>query len=222
MIRGNTFITSEKKSIRVAIVEANKIQREGLALLINSTFGYQIVSSYGESAALTLNLSADPPDVILAGTDCLSDCTVNSSTQLIRKIKQSAPASKLIILTSTACEKVIFETLKAGADGYLIRSTPAVKLLESIKEVYEGGAPLSPVISRTIVRSFHKNTSSILTPREVQVLELLAKGKTYVSIAEQLYIDKETVRTHLKNIYWKLEVHSKAQAIETALREKII
>jgi DNA-binding NarL/FixJ family response regulator len=112
--------------------------------------------------------------------------------------------------------------LKAGVDGYITKSSSPVKLLEYIKEVYQGGAPLSPSIAKAIVTSFHKNTSSLLTPRELQVLELLAKGKTYSLIAGQLFIDKETVRAHIKNIYWKLEVHSKSAAIEKAMEEKLI
>jgi DNA-binding NarL/FixJ family response regulator len=95
-------------------------------------------------------------------------------------------------------------------------------LIEAIREVMEGGAPMSTNIARMVVSSFQKNHNSPLTTRETEVLELLAQGKSYSGIAQQLYVDKETIRTHIKNIYWKLEVHSKADAIEKAKKERFI
>ncbi|QHT65240.1 response regulator transcription factor [Rhodocytophaga rosea] len=212
-----------KKNIRVSIVEYNKTRREGLALLVNSTFGYCVINAYENCKILLHRLPTEYPDVVLAAWQSFNGYTFDSACiKCISQIKQMAPYTKVIIFNGIDYQKVIFQTLKAGADGYLIQFTSPAKLLESIKEVYEGGAPLSPVIARAIVASFHKNISSTLSPREVQVLELLAKCKTYAVIAEDLFIDRETARSHIKNIYWKLEVHSKAAAIEKALSEKII
>jgi DNA-binding NarL/FixJ family response regulator len=210
-------------TIRINVVECQKVVRDGLAAMINSTHGYHIINTYESCSELLKGLTAERPDVILAGTDCLNDHTFASACiSHISKIKTLAPKTKIIVFTSLETNELVFQTLKAGADGYITKTTQPVKLLESIREVYEGGAPLSPSAARAVVSSFHKNTSSILTNREVQVMELLSTGKTYYQIADKLFIDKETVRTHIKNIYFKLDVHSKADAIEKARVEKII
>ena len=211
------------ENIKINVVECQKTYRESLAIMINSTYGYHIMNTYESCLELIKNLIVEKPDVILAGTDCRGDDTFAAACILhISKIKAIAPKTKVIVLTSSEDEQLVFQTLKAGADGYITKTTQPVKLLESIREVYEGGAPLSPSAARAVVSSFHKNTSSILTNREIQVLELLSTGKTYHQIADKLFIDKETVRTHIKNIYFKLEVHSKAEALERAQAEKII
>lgn len=212
-----------KTYIRVSVVECEKTTRQGLAAMITSTYGYHVISTFATCEELMYALPDEKPDVILTGSDCYTDAAVESACiKHISKIKALSPKSKIIVFTRTENPEVVFQVLKAGADGYLTKDIAPVKLLEAIKEVYEGGAPLSPAIARFVVASFHRNTSSSLTPREVQVLAQLAKGKTYHSIADILFIDKETVRTHIKNIYWKLEVHSKSEAIEKALYEKII
>lgn len=212
-----------KEYIRITVVECERMAREGFAAMINSTYGYHVISRYPTCAELMHKVSSELPDVILAGYDCSKNHEKESiCIKNISQIKNLSPKSKIIVFTHTENPAVVFEVLKAGADGYLTKDSTPVKLLEAIREVYEGGAPLSPAIAKYVVNSFHKNTSSGLTSREVQVLALLAKGKTYHSIADTLFIDKETVRTHIKNIYYKLEVHSKSEAIEKALHEKII
>jgi DNA-binding NarL/FixJ family response regulator len=216
------------KDIVITLVEQQDSLREGLALMINGTYGYQVLNTYKTYMELLHHLKEDRPHVILASNNCLDNQNItckNTTCDYIRyisEIKKISPASKIIVFTHHENEDLIFNMLKAGADGYLTKNSSPVKLLESIKEVFEGGAPLSPSVAKAIVSSFHKNTSSPLTPREVQVLELLYKGKTHSMIAHELFIDKETVRTHIKNIYSKMEVHSKAEAIEKAIHEKFI
>jgi DNA-binding NarL/FixJ family response regulator len=211
------------KSITITVLACEDVLRAGLSAMINSTHGYYVVGTYKTSLNLMDSLKEKRPDVIFAAIDCdEKQHVVTTYSDFIRKMKDISPRTKLIVFTHIETEEEIFRLLKAGVDGYITRDSSPVKLLESIKEVYQGGAPLSPSIAKTIVSSFHKSTSSILTPREIQVLELLAKGKTYFLIAQQLFIDKETVRSHIKNIYWKLEVHSKAEAIEKAMDERII
>jgi DNA-binding NarL/FixJ family response regulator len=193
----------KRENIRITVIECERIAREGFTAMINSTYGYQVISTYATCVELMLNVSREKPDVILTGSDCSNEPSVETACiKNISKIKDLSPRSKIIVFTHTDNQEVVFEVLKAGADGYLTKDIQPVKLLEAIKEVHEGGAPLSPAIARSVVASFHKNTSSGLTSREVQVLGLLAKGKTYHSIADQLFIDKETVRTHIKNIYY--------------------
>jgi DNA-binding NarL/FixJ family response regulator len=205
------------------IVESNETYREGLAMLITHTFGLHVVNTYSHCTDLIHALATEKPDVVLLATESLSKQAIKfACVKYIDRIKQASPYTKVIIFSSTDCQEFILDNLKAGADGYLTRDTPPSQLLEAIQVVHEGGAPLSPAVARAVITSFHRNTSSVLTVRETQVLELLAKGKTYSAIADALFIDKETVRTHIKNIYWKLEVHSKSEAIEKALSEKII
>lgn len=117
---------------------------------------------------------------------------------------------------------MVFDALCAGACGYLTKNVPPKKIIDSIKEAYGGGSPMSTSIARMVVQSFHKSNDSPLSPRETEVLQRLSQGKSYTMIADELFIDKETVRSHIKNIYQKLEVHSKAEALEKASRDKLI
>ena len=110
--------------------------------------------------------------------------------------------------------------IRAGVDGYLTKAASYAELLEAIREVHAGGAPLSPPIARKIVMSFHVTTHPYLSKREEEVLKLLAVGKTYTQIAKDLFLSGETVKTHIKSIYLKLDVRSKAEAIQKGLRNK--
>jgi DNA-binding NarL/FixJ family response regulator len=140
----------------------------------------------------------------------------------IEKIKKLRPRTNIIVVTVYDNDSLVFQALCAGAGGYLTKNMQPARLLEAIKDIQEGGAPMSTNIARMVVSSFQKNRNSPLTSRETEVLELLSKGKSYSTIADELFVDKETIRTHIKNIYWKLEVHSKAEAIEKALKNKLI
>jgi len=145
-----------------------------------------------------------------------------SGIEGIRKIKENLPSIDILMLTVHEDSKMVFDALCAGACGYLIKNTQPVKLLEAIKEVHEGGAPMSTQIARLVVTSFKINPHSNLTNRETEVLTQLCKGKSYRMIAEALFISEETVRRHIKNIYKKLEVGSKSDAVAKALKEKLV
>ena len=132
------------------------------------------------------------------------------------------PNTQLVVVTVYENDELVFKALCAGASGYLTKNMPPQKLIESLKELENGGAPMSTNIARLVVSSFHKNRQSPLTARELEVLELLSSGKSYSTIADQLFVDKETIKSHIKNIYLKLEVHSKAEAIEKARKSKYI
>jgi DNA-binding NarL/FixJ family response regulator len=199
-------------------VEDDNIIRNGFALLINSTFGYRIVNTYGNCEDAIKNLFQDEPDVVLMDIELPG----MSGIEGIEKIKRLRPKTDIIVVTVYDNPQLVFEALCAGAGGYLTKNMQPARLLEAIKDIREGGAPMSTQIARMVVSSFQKNRNSPLTPRETEVLELLAKGKSYSTIADDLFVDKETIRTHIKNIYWKLEVHSKAEAIEKALKDKLI
>lgn len=205
--------------IRVCIVEDDDIIRNGFGMLINSTHGYKVVTTYSTCEEAIKNLDNDAPDVILM--DIELPCGMNGIAG-ISKIKRLKPKINIIVISVYECDEQVFEALCAGASGYLTKNIAPVKLLDSIKEVVSGGAPMSTHIARMVVSSFQKNTNSPLSPRETEVLELLSKGKSYHKIADELFVDKETIRSHIKNIYLKLEVHSKADAIEKALKNKLI
>ena len=186
--------------------------------MINGTPGFKIINTYSNCEGAISNLKQDSPDVILMDIELPG----MNGIEGVLKIKKIKPDSNIIIITVYDNDELVFKALCAGASGYLTKNIPPLKLLDAIKEVYEGGAPMSTNIARMVVKSFQKNTSSPLSVRETKVLELLSKGKSYHIIANELFVDKETIRTHIKNIYTKLEVHSKADAIEKALKEKFI
>jgi DNA-binding NarL/FixJ family response regulator len=140
----------------------------------------------------------------------------------IKVIKKILPEVNIIVISVHENSQLVFESLVAGATGYITKSSNYNKVLEAINETMQGGAPMSTNIARLVVESFQRNQNSPLSPRETEVLELLAKGKSYSVIADELFIHKETVKSHIKNIYYKLQVNTKADAIEKAIKNKLI
>jgi len=204
--------------INVSIVEDDNEIRESLALLINGTPGFSCIHTFTNCEAATKEIVEDPPDVVLMDIGLPG----MSGIEGIRKIKKSLPDIDILMLTVHNDSKKVFEALCSGACGYLIKDTPPARLLEAIAEAYNGGAPMSTQIARMVVDSFKTNPHSELTHRETEVLSQLCKGKSYRMIAEALYICEETVRRHIKNIYRKLEVRSKSEAVAKALKEKLV
>lgn len=206
------------QTIRICIVEDDNLIRDGFALLINSTYGYKIINAYHRCEDAIKNIHTDAPDVVLMDIELPG----MNGIEGIARIKKLRPKTNIIVVTVYENDDLVFKALCAGAGGYLTKNMQPSRLLEAIRDIQEGGAPMSTNIARMVVASFQKNRNSPLTARETEVLELLSKGKSYTTIAEQLFVDKETIRTHIKNIYWKLEVHSKAEAIEKAIKERLI
>jgi len=204
--------------INVSIVEDDNEIRESLALLINGTPGYACIHTFNDCESATKEIIEDPPDVVLMDIGLPGI----SGIEGVRKIKQKLPEIDILMLTVHNDSKKVFEALCAGACGYLIKDTPPARLLEAISEVHNGGAPMSTQIARMVVNSFKTNPHSDLTRRETEVLSQLCKGKSYKMIADALFISEETVRRHIKNIYRKLEVSSKSEAVAKALKERIV
>ena len=146
----------------------------------------------------------------------------NLGIEGIRRIKKIRTDIEIIVVTVHDDDIKVFDALCAGASGYLTKNISPQNLLNAIDEVSTGGAPMSTNIARMVIKSFQKSAESPLSSRETEVLQLLGRGKSYTMIADDLFIDKETVRSHIKNIYRKLEVSSKAEAIEKANRERFI
>lgn len=203
---------------RITIVEDNEVVRDGFALLIDSVSGHQVVSTYDNCEDALKNLKKDRPDIILMDLELPGMHGVEGT----RRIKKLLPGVNIIVITVHANSELVFQALCAGASGYITKNAGHSKLLDAIAEVQKGGAPMSSQIARMVVQSFQKNTDSPLTARETEVLELLAKGKSYTVIADELFVHKETIKSHIKNIYTKLQVNSKADAIEKALRDRLI
>ncbi len=203
---------------KIIIVEDDVIIREAFVTLINHSNDYIVVNAYSNAEDAIKKIKDDSPHI------CLMDIELPgiSGIEAIPKIKAVLPDTHVVVVTVYENDELVFKALCEGASGYLTKNTPSAKLLESLKELESGGAPMSTNIARMVVSSFHKNRQTPLTARELEVLELLSSGKSYSTIATQLFIDKETVKSHIKNIYLKLEVHSKAEAIEKARKSKYI
>lgn len=204
--------------IKVIIVEDDDIIRKGFVELLNMDNRFDCVANYNNCESAIKNLQNDKPDVILMDIGLPGMSGIDG----IRKIKRRNPTIDVIVVTIHEEDSKVFQALCAGASGYLTKNISPQKLVESIEEVYKGGAPMSTNIARHVIQSFSLNKNSPLSDRETEILQLLAKGKSYSMIADDLYINKETVRTHIKNIYQKLNVHSKAGAIDKASRERYI
>ncbi len=203
---------------RIEIVEDNDVVRDGLQLLINSMSDHKVVGSYDSCEKAIKNLNQDQPEVILMDLDLPG----MNGIEGIQRIKKTHPEINIIVLTVHEDSEMVFEALCAGASGYITKNANHSRLLDAIDEVQTGGAPMSSRIAKMVVDSFQRNHNSPLTSRETEVLEQLAKGKSYSIIADELFIHKETVKSHIKNIYFKLQVNSKAEALEIARKNKLI
>jgi len=211
--------------INVAIVEDNDTIREGLSALINGTTGYKSVGLFRDCESFLAKLNSLEVNVVLMDIALPG----MSGIEGVKKAKSIKPDTDILMLTIYEDSEKVFDALCAGACGYLVKKTPPSKLLEAIKEVFEGGSPMSSQIARQVITAF-KETKDLkpedqdfeLSVREKEVINLLAGGNNYQQIADQLYISVDTVRHHIKNIYKKLHVHTQSEAVAKAIRKKII
>ena len=211
--------------INVAIVEDNDTIREGLSALVNGTTGYKSVGAYRDCESFlakleTLDVNVVLMDIALPGMNGIEG---------VKEAKKLKPDIDILMLTIYEDSEKVFDALCAGACGYLVKKTPPSKLLEAIKDVYEGGSPMSSQIARQVITAF-KESKDVkdespdykLSSREKEVITLLASGNNYQQIADQLFISVDTVRHHIKNIYKKLHVHTQSEAVAKAIRKKLI
>jgi DNA-binding NarL/FixJ family response regulator len=206
------------RNIRVTIIEDDETIRSGYAYLIGAADGYDVISTYCSFDEASKKIATDKPDVILLDIELPGVNGIDA----IPKLKKLLPQCYVLILTVYESEKLIFNALANGASGYLTKNTPSAKIIESITEVKNGGGPMSINIAKLVIRSFQKNQESPLSRRETQILELIGDGKSRSQIAKDLFIDLETVRSHIKNIYIKLDVNSRADALKMAKQNKLI
>lgn len=206
------------KVISAVIIDDDDITRDNYAAFINAQDGYAVANTYRSYENAVARLVLDAPDVILLGVEPSGTNTVDT----ISRLKKIAPDSPVLILTTDEQEAIIFGALGKGASGFFNKDLPPDKLVEAIKEVIAGGTPMSLNIARLIISSFQKNQDSPLSKRETQVLEMIGNGKSRSQVARELFIDLETVRSHIKNIYGKLGVNSRSAAIKAARGNKFI
>lgn len=211
--------------INVAIIEDNHNIREGLAALINGTDGYSCLGAYGDCESFLKELPKLNVDVVLMdiGLPGINGIEGVKKARIIQK------NLNILMLTVYKESKVVFEALCAGACGYLVKNTPPSRLLEAIKEVHEGGSPMSSMIARQVITLFQQNSPQVtkteefgLSEREKEVLNKLSEGDNYQQIADSLFISVDTVRHHIRNIYKKLHVHSQSEAVAKAIRKGLI
>jgi DNA-binding NarL/FixJ family response regulator len=195
--------------IRVSIVEDDLPFREALRTYLEQSPGFRCVSTYADPAAALRGLPKDQPDVVLM------DLQMSGMTgiECVAALRQDSPEIRSIMLTVFEQDENIFKALAAGAYGYLVKRTPPPKILDAIREVIEGGSPMSAHIARKVVASFHQAATITLSPQERDVLSRLAQGHTYARIACDMSIAIHTVRNYVRRIYEKLQVHSRTEAV---------
>lgn len=200
--------------ITIAIVEDNDQFRMGLETIINSQNDFLLIGSFVSAEKAMITLSNHPADIVI------SDISLPGmrGTELIIRLKDKMPHTQFMVCSIHDDNDTIFEALKCGASGYILKDpVTANEIIKAIRDLYNGGSPMSPYIARKVISSFQKpvanDESSALSIREKEVLELLSKGLLYKEIAERLGVTHETVKKHLKNIYQKLHVQNKIEAL---------
>ncbi len=215
--------TPTNAPLRVVIVEDMREVREGLGALINGTSGFTCVGSHRSMEDALVRVGDERPDVILTDIGLPG----MSGIEGIRILREQMPEVPIIALTVYDNDDNVFEALCAGASGYLLKNTAPARLLESITEVSTGGAPMSPEVARRVIQLFRRfrppeQAACHLTPQELELLRLLVEGHHKKTAAREMKISINTVSFHLKNIYSKLQVHSKSEAVAKALRQHLI
>jgi len=203
---------------RVLIVEDDQEIRNSFSLIVNSSQKFTVVNAYGSCEDAISNINRDKPEIVLMDIELPG----MNGIQGAKYIKEKFPYTEVIMVSVYEDSELVFEALKAGASGYITKSANYLELLTALEEITKGGAPMSSRIARMVIDNFHVNPNSPLTKRETEILQLIAEGKTYTQISEDLFISKETAKTHIKNIYSKLQVNSKSEAIAKANLEKLI
>jgi len=209
--------------MRVILIEDLRDIREALTALINGTDGFECAASYGMMETALAQITNEKPDAILTDLGLPG----MSGIEGIERLRKIFPEVPIIALTVYDNDEQIFDALCNGANGYLLKNTPPARLLEALSEAVDGGSPMSPTIAARVVNLFRtfrppEQADYHLTPQETEVLKLLLEGHHKKTAAREMGISIHTVSFHLKNIYEKLQVHSKTEAVAKALRERLV
>ncbi|KAA3611988.1 MAG: DNA-binding response regulator [Calditrichaeota bacterium] len=206
------------EEIQVAIIEDDNEIRQLMTLIIDGSPGYICKHSYSSCEMAMDNLKKSPPHVVLMDIDLPG----MSGIEGVKCLKDELPEIDCLMLTVQDDDDSIFNSICVGATGYLLKDTSPTEILKAIEEVHNGGSPMTASIARRIISSFKPEKGTILSGREVEILRHLCDGENYKVIAEKLHISGHTVRSHFKNIYKKLHVSTRAEAVRKAISDKLI
>lgn len=212
------------KEIRVTIFEDNKSLRTSLYQLIHGNPHFKCVAAHEDCLNVLEDIEKDKPDVVLMDIQMPG---ING-IEAVYMLKEKYPDLKILMQTIFEDEEKIFQSILAGASGYILKNTSPARIFEFIKETYEGGAPLSPSVATKVLKMVADKSGPIkpnnfnLSEREKEILAFLVEGMSYKMIADACFISLDTVRNHIKSVYEKLHVHSKGEAIAKAIKNKIV
>ena len=207
--------------IRVIIFEDNESLRLGLYQLVNSREEYQCVGAFKDCLNLLQNIKDTCPDIVLMDIQMPGI----DGIEAVRILRNKYPNLRILMQTIFEDNDKIFQSILAGASGYILKNTPSERILDSLKEVYDGGAPISPSIATKVLKMMvpaEAGHSFNLSDREKEILGCLVKGMSYKLIAKTCFISVDTVRAHIRSIYEKLHVHSKGEAVAKAIKGNIV
>lgn len=210
-------------AIRVTIFDDNKRFRESMAMLFETTPGFELAGSYPDVLNVLANIEQSRPDVVLMDIDMPGINGISA----VGSIREKYTELPVIMLTSFDEDDKVYQSICAGAMGYLLKNTLPPKLIEAVTEVYQGGAPMTPSIARKVMLHFQQPAAPTsneynLSDREKEVLAQLVKGLSLKMIADELFVSRETVKTHIKNIYAKLHVSCAAEAVAKTLKQRLL
>lgn len=210
--------------IKVVIFEDNRSLREGLAAMIGGTPGFECTGAFPNCNHLLKNIAQSKPDVVLMDIELPGINGIDA----VGIIKGEFPGIKILMETIFDDDEKIFRSICAGAEGYILKHTSPSEIMEAIKEIYEGGGPMTPSIASRVLKMVKQKPdlsdkeSFDLSSREQEILACLVKGMSYKMVADACFISIETVNVHIKNIYKKLQVHSKSEAVAKAIKGRIV
>jgi DNA-binding NarL/FixJ family response regulator len=210
----------ESTAIKVAIVDDDEGIRASLAALIRKNPAFKLAGEFPDAETALKEIPRRPPDVVLMDINMPGQ----SGVECVQQLKATLPSVQFLMLTVYEDSDSLFRSLKAGASGYLLKRTAAARLIEAIKDVHEGGSPMTPQLARRVVQFFIKSPAqsdpavASLTPGEREFLEQLANGYAYKEIADRMKISIDTVRSYVRTVYEKLHVHSRTEAVVKFLR----
>jgi len=209
-------------AISLVIYEDNDRLRESLELLLGTDTGFEITGSYSNCNSVTMQMETLSPQLVIMDIDMPG----MNGIEGVRRIKTEFPDIKVIMYTVFDDDNRIFDCICNGANGYLLKNTSPLKLIQALQELSEGGTPMSPFVAQKVFQFFRNSKQDRedfkLTPRETEILDLLVRGNSYKMIADKSFISIDTVKKHLQNIYHKLHVNCGTEAVVKALQHKIV
>lgn len=208
----------EHKKTRVLLISSDAETSSAYSTVINLSHNFKVIGTRQGGKGLSEDIVAKLPSIIIINFDLRDEDPID----LIAKTRSNFEHVEILLVGVPTDSTTLFAALRAGASGVLSADTGVFDLLEALDEIERGGAPLSPQFARLVVKDYHLNSNSPMTKREMEILQMIAQGKTYSEIADELSIAKDTSKTHIRNIYEKLNVASKSEAIQKARMQKWI